>query len=305
MLDTLTYFYQGRATIFDDIVAKYVTDGGLDDDFIENIEGISFGEEELSPREHLNALHGILAIAILAQNHPQSEEYCSALSTMLHGLRRIPLWRECQLLSAIDAFIAILVGEKPRDIVPIQYDKGAAPLETGDHWMWGAIPHHSLHAELGAIWAAIGSLTKDKTLIAAARNIALWHNNTIAHDGTPLQGIYSQEPDGNPRDVMQYDYMLFRTVAIATRDAFMEHRACEIRNAIKVLDGGLEHSRGSYPFLVAAWAETLAPVPQPHKEDLPTAICDETLALAGIRGEFHDNIDSDRRRYRTRSLPFR
>jgi len=286
MPDILSCFYQDRAfrddlpSCLDSTIMEYINSGELVDRQFDDLVDARIYCEDMSPFEYVNQVREILTLNILTINEPPTSMRRKTIKSLVRKVSSFPLWEEFQLATAMIAINKHLVGIDYNNIEPVQLSSGAAPMEYGGHWLWANIPMVRYHAELGALWALLGKVSRNESLLLAAERLAVWQLNVLDSDFYPFGNLFTQEPEGGMNDsVLHMSYLLFHTVAVLCKNPKMEYVA---RQQLRHL-----HNEGSklstYPFMLSGWLDQMAPESTPVFTELHNIVCDAGVGLMGKR----------------------
>ena len=247
-------------------------------------------KEDNSPLEHLQKWRNVLALNLLIDLTGSQAFYQTMAVDLVKKLSQKIFWLEFQPLNALIGLNCYLTGLPRRPISTKQLASGAATLECGDHYPWADIPVPIFHAELGVLWAVLGKMTGDHELVLAAIQLADWQLNTLDHNYDPFLGLFTQEGDSSPVELLGYNYLLFHMVAAISDRPEMEYVA---EKQLEFLRACSEASSGTItPLMVLLdrWMDKMFPPVKSNYEPQKSAIYDPHTALVGHRSTTNDLV---------------
>ncbi|MBS4168521.1 hypothetical protein [Parachlamydia sp. AcF125] len=161
----------------------------------------------------------LLTLAFIASlNKNCSIPYSLWLQEKVEDFRQIKVWEEFQLVTALKAVLGALTGLPVTLPQPSQLKSGAAFLEWRGLWRWGKATHGRYHADLGFLWAILGYLKQESSLIEASHHLAKWHLNTLNADFFPIQSLFVLEENASLKQHLISNYLLFQAMALLKGD---------------------------------------------------------------------------------------
>ncbi len=133
----------------------------------------------------------------------------SFFKTEVRRLLARPYWESYQLSTAYSALIAHLSGFARRTPIPKQLPNGAAFADISGNIPSENLPKLTASAELGLVWAALGLLQKDRTLVEASLKLASWQMHTLDHRGAPYHFLWSRGSEENLAELLAWNEKLF------------------------------------------------------------------------------------------------
>lgn len=185
-------------------------------DLVEQLVLLPDLQKRSSPWHLIERWQETLVLMIFLRERGLLSLYKTLLLERVRLLNGYFLWQEFQLISTYRALCALLL-DCQRTVPPVyQMESGACPLESGDHWSWGGVPHTCFHAELGILWCFYGKLNQDTHYFKFAERLAEWQLNTLDYSYRPFVGLFSQEGDVSETGLLIKNYLLFSAVARVT-----------------------------------------------------------------------------------------
>jgi len=143
------------------IVHAYLEDSPIDGRLIEKAIGLFRFTDAPTPWDVINEWRQTVALLLIIRSKDLLQPCRHLLLERVRLLRRHVLWREFQLLTAYQQLTDLLLGNSFQPKEFFQLSSGACPLEAGNHWSWGQIPHPIFHAELGILLILFAKLSGD------------------------------------------------------------------------------------------------------------------------------------------------
>lgn len=166
-----------------------------------------------TPWDLVKQWRNLFVIVLVLHERECLQEFHHEIASKVKVLESVGLWTGFQLISAYQTIVKAMALDQHVKMPVFQLPSGAAPLEAGEHWSWGSIPHPNYHAELGALWCFYGSFYNDQRVLSAAEYLADWQQCTLSHEGIPHVGLFSHEGDTAEENLLINNYILFDSVA--------------------------------------------------------------------------------------------
>lgn len=222
----------------------------------------------------------LLALLLVLQECGELQKNTPQLIERVRCLSACFVWNELQLACMYQALCMHLLDLPVEKPVIHQYAEGAAPLEWGNRWSWGNIPHNKFHAQLGFLWCLYGHLTEDPLYIKAAESLAEWQFNIIDHRYIPLIGLFTQEEDAAEQQLLVDNFLLNHAVSIFADRAEMSEVAAKQYVHISS-QPNIEFS--SLQLAYDRWLSKYCCKEPSGQPSLPTFFKDDHTLLAGYR----------------------
>lgn len=158
------------------------------------------------------------------------------LMRKINELLHHPWNTHSQYLRALIALNQALLGMPVLDIGLSLLEGGAAAIELEEYAPWQAIPYCPYHAEFGVLISLVAFLTKNNALQKQALKLAQWQLNTLDASFHPLRGLFVKEENGSIAQILQWNYVFFRSIACLFENEQFQKPAAEQIKFLKNLE---------------------------------------------------------------------
>lgn len=237
----------------------------------------------ITQSEVLKNWREILTLILVLRSHGSLQNYRPMLVKAMRDLQRFSLWPEHQLLSLYQQIVAFLLNQSVKEFKLKQYQNGACPLEAKGFAFSAEIPQPFFHAELGVLLCLYAEVKAQGELIEGAVKLAEWQRHTLDHHYHSFVGLFSKEGEASERLLAIHNFLLFNAVAKSANRPDMAFLAQKQLEQLTKMASEELIEIPPYSVILDAFFEELNFPIVSGEYYLPSIVCDEELALAGLR----------------------
>jgi hypothetical protein len=193
-------------------------------------------------------------------------------------------WKELQLGTALVALVSALLRVSAPALIPELVGCGAPPAEYGGHWRAGGLPKLAWGAELGCVWAALGYLHGEPSLIQAAFATAAWQSQMADHRQFPFYALWETETSASASYALAARAALFFLCGKLSGGAHWTQLAHTQLEHLDALPSACSSSYPYVPLALARWMGEQAFVPGGGSVEPVRGAEDRSVALTRFCG---------------------